>query len=75
MRKKQFIAETDEELRKVRYCSVLETIHRYLTREQEKRPRHWYIGITTVFILVMVITMLKSVIDSFPIVFVKLYQD
>ena len=45
---------------------------RYLRADQAKHPRPLYIGITTVFILVMVLTMFKSIIDSAPILFVKI---
>ena len=41
----------------------------------QKKPSSFKIGIFTVFIVVMVITMLKSVVDSAPILFVKLGQD
>ena len=40
-----------------------------------KKPSAFKIGIFTVFLVVMVITMLKSVVDSAPILFVKLGQD
>ena len=40
-----------------------------------KKPSAIKIGIFTVFLVVMVITMLKSVVDSAPILFVKLGQD
>ena len=33
------------------------------------------IGIFTIFLVVMIITMLKSVVDSAPIIFVKMGQD
>ena len=56
-------------------CAVLSTILRYLSADQAKRPRPFYIGVTTVFILVTVMTMFKSVIDSSPILFVKIGQE
>ena len=40
-----------------------------------KKPTAFKIGVFTVFLVVMVITMLKSVVDSAPILFVKLGQD
>ena len=43
--------------------------------ELNKKPSSFKIGVFTVFIVVMVITMLKSVVDSAPILFVKLGQD
>ena len=47
----------------------------YLYSEITKKPSAFKIGIFTVFVVVMVITMLKSVVDSTPILFVKLGQD
>ena len=40
-----------------------------------KKPERFKIGVFTVFLVVMVITMLKSVVDSSPILFVKIGQD
>ena len=40
-----------------------------------KKPTAFKIGVFTVFLVVMVITMLKSVVDSAPILFVKLGQE
>jgi len=40
-----------------------------------KKPSAIKIGIFTVFLVVMVITMLKSVVDSAPILFVKIGQE
>ena len=48
---------------------------RYLTSTQAKEPRSWYIGVTTVFILVCTITMFKAVIEVAPILFVKIGQE
>ena len=70
--KKKFIAEVEEQNKQFRCSAILSTIMRYLTAEQAKNPRGWYIGITTVLILVTVMTMFKSVIDASPIIFVKL---
>lgn len=47
----------------------------YLYSEITKKPSAFKIGIFTVFVVVMVITMLKSAVDSIPILFVKLGQD
>ena len=37
-----------------------------------KKPTAFKIGVFTVFLVVMCITMLKSVVDSSPILFVKI---
>ena len=47
----------------------------YLIAEITKKPSAFKIGIFTVFLVVMVITMLKSVVDSAPVLFVKLGQE
>ena len=39
-----------------------------------KKQRAFKIGIFTVFLVVMIITMLKSVVDSSPILFVRIGQ-
>jgi len=46
-----------------------------MVAEQTKKARAFKIGIFTVFLVVMVITMLKSVVDSSPILFVKIGQN
>ena len=46
-----------------------------LIRETKKKQRAFQIGIFTVFLVVTVITMLKSVVDCSPILFVKIGQD
>ena len=46
-----------------------------LMRETKKKQRAFKIGIFTVILVVTVITMLKSVIDCTPILFVKIGQD
>ena len=43
--------------------------------ETKKKPSAFKVGVFTVFLVVMVITMLKSVVDSAPILFVKLGQE
>ena len=48
---------------------------RYLIVEQTKKQRALKIGIFTVFLVVMAITMLKSAVDCTPIIFVKIGQD
>ena len=46
-----------------------------MIRESVKKPTSFKIGVFTVFLVVMVITMLKSVVDSAPVLYVKLGQD
>ena len=48
---------------------------RYLIVEQTKKQKALKIGIFTVFLVVMAITMLKSAVDCTPIIFVKIGQD
>ena len=50
------------------------SILRYLSADRAKRPRPYVIGVTVVFILVMVMTMFKSVVESSPVIFVKIGQ-
>ena len=45
-----------------------------MIQEQSKKMRAFKIGVVTVFIVVMVITMLKSVVASSPLLFVKIGQ-
>lgn len=73
--KRDLIKEVNDQQKQVKILAVLTTILRYLTADQAKRPRPWYIGVCTVFILVMTMTMFKSVIDSSPILFVKIGQE
>ena len=47
----------------------------YMLSEQAKKQEAMKIGIFTIFLVVMIITMLKSVVDSTPILFVKLGQE
>jgi len=67
--------EVDEEERTRGCCASCRTILTYLVSEQTKKARGFKIGIFTVFLVVMIITMLKSVVDSAPILFVKVGQD
>lgn len=72
--KQRLLKEVEEE-EKARSCpSTFKTILTYLRADQSKRPTAVNIGIFTVFILVMVITWFKSVIDTSPILFVKVGQ-
>ena len=48
---------------------------RYLNSDKAKRPRPFYIGVSTVFILVTVITMFKAIIEVAPILFVRIGQE
>jgi len=43
-----------------------------MVSDSMKKPTSFKIGVFTVFLVVMVITMLKSVVDSAPILYVKL---
>ena len=45
-----------------------------MVSETTKQPTAFKIGVFTVFIVVMFITMLKSVVDAAPILFVKIGQ-
>ncbi len=73
--KKKLLADVEDQNKQFKCSAVLATILRYLSAEQAKQPRPKYIGVTTVFILVTVITMFKSVIDCSPILFVKIGQE
>ena len=46
-----------------------------MVSESVKKPTSFKIGVFTVFLVVMFITMLKSVVDSSPILFVKIGQN
>ena len=62
-----------------KYCNAFKAnftvTFNYLVAEQAKKQEALKIGIFTVFLVVMIITMLKSVVDSAPILFVKLGQE
>ena len=75
MQKSELIHEVEESARSRRCCSACSVVTRYLIVEQSKKQRALKIGIFTVFLVVMVITMLKSVVDCSPIIFVKIGQD
>lgn len=70
--RKKLKAEVNEQQKQAKCCAVFDTILRYLSADKAKRPRPFYIGVTTVFILVTVITMFKSVIEVAPILFVRI---
>jgi hypothetical protein len=73
--KQEFKDEVDLEERSRKCCVSNKVICQYLISEQTKKARACKIGIFTVFLVVMVITMLKSVIDSSPILFVRIGQN
>ena len=72
---RELILEVEEEVKQRRCVATFSTIVNYLKADQAKRPEALQIGIFTVFLLVMVITMFKSVIDSSSILFVKIGQE
>ena len=51
------------------------TIFHYISSDIKKKARAWRIGVTTIFIVVGFISMLKSLIDVAPIAFLKVGQD
>ena len=73
--KETFKSEVEEEERTRKCCASCKTVTQYLLSELTKKPSACKIGVFTVFLVVMVITMLKSVVDSAPVLFVKLGQD
>ena len=75
LQKSELKSEVSEQERSRKCCSGWRTVAQYLVSETQKKPNACKIGIFTVFLVVMVITMLKSVVDSAPILYVKLGQD
>ena len=75
LQKSELVLEVEEDDRKRKCCATCSVITRYLYVEQSKKQRAMKIGIFTIFLVVMIITMLKSVVDSAPIIFVKMGQD
>lgn len=73
--KSEFVQEVIENDKSRKCCTACSVITRYMIVEQTKKQRALKIGIFTVFLVVMVITMLKSVVDCSPIIFVKIGQD
>ena len=73
--KSELKSEIDETERTRACCAKCKTITQYLVSETKKKPSAFKVGVFTVFLVVMVITMLKSVVDSAPILFVKLGQE
>jgi len=56
------------------WCADLKVILSYMIAETKKKVGALKMGIFTVFMVVMVIVMLKSVVQITPILFVKLGQ-
>ena len=73
--KSLLLSETYELNKNRRCCSSCKVVTNYLMIEQQKKQRALKIGIFTVFLVVCMITMLKSVVDSSPIIFVKIGQE
>ena len=73
--KKELIEEVEREVKQRNIWSTFKSIVLYLRADQSRHQSALHIGIFTVFLLVMTITMFKSVIDSSPILFVKLGQE
>lgn len=53
----------------------LRVIWNYIVAEQQRKASSLKIGIFTVFLVVMIITMLESIVAVTPILFVKMGQD
>ena len=70
--KRILLAEVEQEVKQRSWFATLRSVVRYLIADHARNPRAAKIGICTVFILVMTVTMFKSVIDSAPIIFVKM---
>ena len=69
------IDEFEDDSRNRKCCASCKTVTQYMCSESKKKPTAFKIGVFTVFIVVMCITMLKSVVDSSPILFVKIGQS
>ena len=70
--KRILLAEVEIETKQRSCFATLKSVLWYLGADHKRNPRAAKIGICTVFILVMVVTMFKGVIDSAPILFVKM---
>ena len=70
--KSLLLSETYELKKSRKCCASCKVVTNYLLIEQQKKQRALKIGIFTVFLVVCMITMLKSVVDSSPIIFVKI---
>ena len=73
--KDELIKEVRREVKNRNIIATCRTIIRYLRADQDRKPTAVQIGVFVVFLLVMVITMFKSVIDSAPVLFVKTGQE
>ena len=73
--KKQLLEDVELEIKQRKCIATWRTVLRYLRADQHRKPTAVQIGVFVVFLLVMVITMFKSVIDSSPILFVKTGQE
>jgi len=54
--------------------SNIEVTLQYVISELQKKKEAFYIGIFTVFLVVMIITMLKGVIDAMPVLFLQIAE-
>ena len=59
----------------MRVFSLMYTISNYIISDISKKQRSFKIGVSTIFIAVSFITMMKSVTDVMPVAFLKLSQD
>ena len=75
VQKYEMIEEFDENRKSKHCCSTCKSVTQYMCSESIKKPTAFKIGVFTVFLVVMCITMLKSVVDSSPILFVKIGQS
>ena len=73
--KDEMLEEFEETERRRKRCASCNTVTTYMLSESTKSPTGFKIGVFTVFIVVMFITMLKSVVDTAPILFVKIGED
>ena len=56
----------------VKVFSLLYTISNYIISDISKKQRSFKIGVTTIFIAVSFVTMMKSVTDVMPVAFLKM---
>ena len=75
IQKKELIQEVEKQDAEQSYFTYLKVITQYLITDTQKNMRGFKIGIFTTFLVIMVITMLKSVVASAPLLFVKIGQD
>ena len=73
--KRQLLDDVKSEIEERRCLATFSSIWQYVTAEHERNPKSVKIGIITVFILAMVISFFKSVVDVSPILFVKVGQE